>query len=54
MGATILVFMAFGEALLTTGLASRDDKSQALRIDRIARFAFPVLFTGVLLYAFVF
>jgi len=53
MGATILVFMAFGEALLTTGLASRDRKARALRIDLIARFVFPVLFAGVLLYAFV-
>lgn len=53
MGATILVFVAFGEALLTTGLASKDRKATALRIDRAARFAVPVLFACVLLYAFL-
>ena len=53
MGATILVFVAFGEALLTTGLASRDRKEKALRIDRVARFVVPALFGAVLLYAFV-
>jgi len=53
MGATILVFVAFGEALLTTGLASKDRKATALRIDRAARFVIPALFAFVLLYAFL-
>ncbi len=53
MGATILVFLAFGEALLATGLASRKRKAAALRIDRAARVIVPMLFAGVLLYAFV-
>jgi len=53
MGATILVFVAFGEALLTTGLASKDRKATALRIDRVARLVVPALFAGVLIYAFL-
>lgn len=53
MGATVLVFFAFGEALLSTGLASRGREATALRIDRISRVVFPAAFAGILLYALV-
>jgi hypothetical protein len=51
MGATVLVFFAFGEALLSTGLASRGRERLALRIDRVSRVAFPTAFGAILLHA---
>lgn len=53
MGSMVLVFFAFGEALLSTGLAGRGRETVAVRIDRISRFAFPAAFLAVLLYALV-
>jgi hypothetical protein len=53
MGATVLVFFAFGEALLSTGLAGRGREETALRIDRISRLVFPTIFALILLYALV-
>ena len=54
MGATVLVFFAFGEALLSTGLAGRGREETALRIDRLSRLVFPTVFAAILLYALVF
>ncbi len=53
MGATVLVFFAFGEALLSTGLAGRGREETAIRIDRLSRILFPAAFGGILLYAMV-
>lgn len=53
MGATVLVFFAFGEALLSTGLAGRGREETALRIDRFSRILFPSAFVGIILYAMV-
>lgn len=53
MGATVLVFFAFGEALLSTGLAGRGREETALRIDRVSRIVFPTAFAAILLYALV-
>ncbi|MEJ2311610.1 MAG: hypothetical protein P8Y21_05360 [Gemmatimonadales bacterium] len=53
MGATVLVFFAFGEALLSTGLAGRGREETALRIDRVSRLVFPTVFAAILLYALV-
>jgi hypothetical protein len=53
MGATVLVFFAFGEALLSTGLAGRGREEAALRIDRLSRIVFPTVFAAILLYALV-
>ncbi len=53
MGATVLVFFAFGEALLSTGLAGRGREETALRIDRGSRIVFPAAFAAILLYALV-
>jgi hypothetical protein len=53
MGATVLVFFAFGEALLSTGLAGRGREELALRIDRVSRIVFPTVFVAILLYALV-
>jgi len=48
LGSTVLVFAAFGEAVLTGFLAARDRVDQARAIDRHARWAFPLTFAGVL------
>ena len=53
MGATVLVFFAFGEALLSTGLAGRGREETALRIDRVSRLVFPTIFAAIMLYALV-
>ena len=53
MGATVLVFFAFGEALLSTGLAGRGRELTALRIDRMSRLFFPSAFVVIILYAMV-
>lgn len=53
IGSTLLVFLAFGEALQTSYLANRDQESRALRIDRISRILFPSLFVLLLIISFV-
>jgi hypothetical protein len=53
MGATVLVFFAFGEALVSTGLAGRGREETALRIDRLSRLVFPAIFGAILLYSLV-
>jgi hypothetical protein len=53
IGSTLLVFMAFGEALRTSYLANRDQEDRALRIDKLSRVLFPVLFSLLLVVSFV-
>ena len=53
IGATLLVFMAFGEALWTSYLATQDQETRALRIDSLSRVIFPLVFMVLLLVAFV-
>jgi len=54
MGSTVLVFMAFGEAILTGYLADRDRLESAMKIDRIARVTFPLTFLVVIVFSFWF
>jgi len=54
IGSTLLVFLAFGEALRTSYLANRDQEERALRIDKISRLLFPSLFVVLLIISFVF
>lgn len=49
---TFLVFLALLQAVWTTGLASKGQLSQAQRIDRISRWAFPTLFVASLAVSF--
>lgn len=44
LGSTLLVFFALGEAILTTTLAKQGRHRLALRLDRWARVAYPILF----------
>ena len=53
MGSAVLVFGAFGEALLTSSLADRGQNERALKIDGIARWVFPIGFLIVLVISFV-
>ena len=53
IGSTLLVFLAFGEALRTSYLANRDQEERALRIDRISRVVFPTLFVLLVIISFV-
>ena len=52
IGSTLLVFLAFGEALWTSYLATRDLEERALRIDRLSRMVFPASFLIVILVSF--
>jgi hypothetical protein len=49
LGSTLLVFLAFGEAVLTGTLAASGQAERARRIDRWARCIYPILF-AILLY----
>lgn len=49
IGSTLLVFLAFGEAIWTSYLASHDEEEKALAMDRKARILFPIGFAVVLL-----
>jgi hypothetical protein len=53
IGSTLLVFLAFGEALWTSYLASHEEEERALVIDRRSRVLFPIGFGLVLLISFV-
>jgi len=53
IGSTLLVFMAFGEALRTSYLANRDQEERALRIDKLSRIFFPIVFVVVLVVSFI-
>ena len=49
---TVLVFMALIEVVLTSHLGSTDNLALARRVDRTARWLFPLLFVFVLGYSF--
>lgn len=50
--ATILVFMSLIEVVITSHLSSTDQLVKARRIDRTARWLFPLLFVSALAYSF--
>lgn len=52
MGSAVLVFLAFGEALLTASLADRDQADLAHKIDARSRWMFPLGFIVVLFASF--
>ncbi len=52
IGSTLLVFLAFGEALWTSYLATHDREPRAVRIDRVSRILFPTGFLLVILLSF--
>jgi hypothetical protein len=52
-GATLLVFFAMIEVVVTTGLARTDRVARARRLDLICIFAFPSALALIALYAFV-
>ena len=54
MGSALLVFLAFGEALLTASLADRDKSELAHRVDAGSRLLFPLAFIVVVVASFVF
>jgi hypothetical protein len=54
LGSSILVFMALGEAIITGGFAARGDKQKSLKIDRWARWIFPLLFALIIAFSLVF
>lgn len=54
IGSTLLVFLAFGEALWTSYLARHDQERRALGVDRVSRILFPLGFAGVLVISFLF
>ena len=49
---TVLVFMALIEVVITSNLASTERLAQARRIDRTARWLFPLLFVSALAFSF--
>jgi len=49
----ILVFITLGESVLTAMLAHKGKKELSLKIDRLARYVYLLLFTCVVFYAFV-
>lgn len=50
---TVLVFMALIEAVITSHLSSTERLEKARRIDRTARWLFPLLFTSALTFSFI-
>ena len=50
---TLLVFMALIEVVVTSHLSSTDQLALARRIDRTARWLFPLLFISALVYSFL-
>jgi hypothetical protein len=47
------VFITLGESVLTATLAHKGKKELALKIDRLARYLYLILFAGVVVYSFV-
>ena len=54
LGSVILVFTAFGEAIVTSWLAGKERQEMSRRIDRQARWLFPLAFGAVVAVAFRF
>lgn len=52
LGAMLLVFLALGEAVLTSLLAGRGNAALAIRVDRVMRWLFPLGFLAVIAVAF--
>lgn len=52
LGATLLVFLALGEALLTTRLGRRGRRELAAKLDSRLRWVYALLFVGVVLWCF--
>jgi len=50
---TVLVFMALIEVVVTSHLSSTDQLVKARRVDRTARWLFPLLFVSALAYSFL-
>ena len=46
------MFLALIECLTTIHLVSRDKKDQAVRIDHVSRWAFPLAFVAITVSAF--
>jgi hypothetical protein len=53
IGSTLLVFLAFGEALWTAYLATHDREARAVGIDQRSRVLFPIGFVLVLIVSFL-
>jgi hypothetical protein len=51
--ATFLVFLALGLAITTSRLASKDKKDLALKIERISRVVYLVIFAFIIIYSFL-
>ena len=52
VGVTMLVFAALLQAVATSALWDGERKTQALRLNRVSRWLFPVVFAALLLVAF--
>jgi hypothetical protein len=52
LGSTVLVFLAFGEAVLTGYLAARGQETRAKKLDRAARVLFPLGYIAVISLSF--
>lgn len=52
-GATILVFLALLESLMTSYLVTQDQGNLAMRIDRLCRIVFPLLFLTIAAVVFI-
>ena len=53
LGATFLVFIALGEAVITTILSHKDKNSVARKVDFVFRYLYLVLFAFLIVIAFV-
>jgi len=51
-GATLMVFLAMIEVVVTTQLARTGREASALKLDRMSRFVFPSILVLIMLYAF--
>jgi len=52
-GSTILVFLALVESLTTSYLVSQEKEALALRMDRLSRYGFPLVFLVLMLVVFL-
>ena len=50
-GATVLVFLALLEVIITSRLAQKGQTQQAQRIDRYARWMYPLAFVVLLVFS---
>ena len=50
LGATVLVFLALLEVIVTSRMAQQDQLQRAQRIDRYARWMYPLAFVALLAY----